>query len=71
MEGCINSMHRTYLMCLIICGVLLAHPAFDAFRLYRQSLQSNAVPVRPYDDHLSDRVVLVIVDSWALRIWSR
>lgn len=68
MEGCINSMHRTYLMCLIICGVLLAHPAFDAFRLYRQSLQSNASPVRPYDDHLSDRVVLVIVDSWALRI---
>jgi hypothetical protein len=48
--------------------LLLAHPAYDALHLYKDSAQAQANPYQPSDRRLADRVVLIIVDSWAQRI---
>ncbi|MDE2594065.1 MAG: alkaline phosphatase [Burkholderiales bacterium] len=48
--------------------MLLGHLAFDANRLYQQSLSQKTESYNLVDQRRTDRVVLVVLDSWALRV---
>lgn len=47
--------------------VLLGHLLFDAHTLYQQALSQQSGAYRLNERRLTDRVVLVVLDSWALR----
>jgi Metalloenzyme superfamily len=53
---------------LCLCAVLLAHPAIDAYRLREQSRSVQAAPYKVTQRRFTDRVVLIVIDSWAARI---
>lgn len=61
-------MRRTFLICATIGTLLVGHLAFDTFRVYRESLAQKTSAYDLVDKRLAKRVVLIIVDSWALRI---
>ena len=61
-------MGRKFWFCFLICLMLLGHLAFDANRLYQQSLSQKTESYNLVDQRRTDRVVLVVLDSWALRV---
>lgn len=62
-----NAFKFTKLFCVQVCVLLLAHPVLDLNDLPSKSSPRQAaaysLPGRP----LSDRVVLIVLDSWAVR----
>jgi Type I phosphodiesterase / nucleotide pyrophosphatase len=61
-------MRRVIAICLLISVLLLAHPALDAWSAYRAGPVSDSPAYTLTDARLTDRVVLVVIDSWAARI---
>lgn len=61
-------MRRVALICLLTCVAMLIRPATDAFRAYHGANAPDPEPYTLTQQRLSQRVVLVVIDSWAHRI---
>jgi hypothetical protein len=59
--------HRI-LFCVVICLLLLAHPALDIYQSYSESTPSESAAYSFSNKPITDRVVLIVIDSWAARI---
>ncbi len=59
---------RTTLVCVLICLLLLGHPALDVYESVSKSATEQTAPYSLSSKPLSDRVVLIVLDSWAVRI---
>jgi hypothetical protein len=59
---------RAFFLCVAACVLLLARPAVDAALAYRGTAAKDPGAYKLAQRRLTDRVVLIVVDSWAARI---
>jgi hypothetical protein len=60
---------HTRLFCVLVCLLLAAHPALNMYYdLSSNSAQQDVPAYSLSNEPLSDRVVLIVLDSWALRM---
>jgi len=60
---------HTRLFCVLVCLLLAAHPALNMYYdLASNSAQQDVPAYSLSNEPLSDRVVLIVLDSWALRM---
>ncbi|RTL27920.1 MAG: hypothetical protein EKK47_17410 [Burkholderiales bacterium] len=67
MGGLIAVMGKRLWLVLWTVFVLVGHLLFDAHTLYQEALSQQSGAYRLSDRRLTDRVVLVVLDSWAER----
>ena len=61
-------MRRVAAACILICLLVLVHPAMDAMMAYRATAGVDPGAYTLTSKPLTDRVVLVVIDSWPERL---